>query len=69
MAKEKNEVKELFEIVSSEVNEEKLATNETCYEDITALLEGIDIYKYFGLIEDNRRNQHIVYLKKYNGDN
>ncbi|TBT98549.1 hypothetical protein CWI39_2383p0010, partial [Hamiltosporidium magnivora] len=36
------------------INKEKSATNDTCCEDTATFLEGVNVYKYLGIIEDSR---------------
>ncbi|KAK1348746.1 hypothetical protein LUQ84_001897 [Hamiltosporidium tvaerminnensis] len=49
-----DEAKEFLEDIGSEINKEKSATNNTCWEDTATLLEGVSVYKYLGIIEDSR---------------
>ncbi|TBU13241.1 reverse transcriptase [Hamiltosporidium tvaerminnensis] len=48
------EAKEFLEVIELEINKEKSATNDKCCEDTAALLEGVSVYKYLGIIEDSR---------------
>ncbi|TBU01338.1 hypothetical protein CWI36_1368p0020 [Hamiltosporidium magnivora] len=47
-------VKNFMNNIGLEINKEKSTTNDPCCEDTATLLEGIDVYKYLGIIEDSR---------------
>lgn len=47
------ESKKLFKTIGLEVNAEKSATNEESCTDTGALLDGLGVYKYLGIIEDS----------------
>ncbi|TBU07425.1 putative reverse transcriptase [Hamiltosporidium magnivora] len=49
-----DEAKEFLKVIGLEINKEKSATNDTCYEDTATRVEGFGVYKYLGIIEDSR---------------
>ncbi|TBU02269.1 hypothetical protein CWI36_1151p0010 [Hamiltosporidium magnivora] len=48
------------------LNKEKSDINDQCFEDTSALLEEIDVYKYLGIIDDTDKSQDVSHLKNYN---
>ncbi|TBT98090.1 putative reverse transcriptase [Hamiltosporidium magnivora] len=49
-----DEAKEFLEVIALVIYKEKSATNDTCCEDTSTLLEGRSVFKYLGIVEDSK---------------